>query len=160
LKNVEEPVQRFLSSLQPFGTQLGPVLFQLPPNLKADAPLLREFLALLPTNFKAAFEFRHDSWFNDDIYAALSDRNVAICIAETEKLATPEVHNACYAYYRFRKPAYSAEDVQHLAGRVQATIAKGLETYAFFKHEEDPRSPLNAVDLLQRVAQAHSNRAS
>ena len=59
LKNVEEPLQRFLPTLQPLATQLGPVLFQLPPNLKADVPLLRDFLALLPRNFKAALEFRH-----------------------------------------------------------------------------------------------------
>ncbi len=149
LKNVDEPVQRFLSSLQPFGNQLGPVLFQLPPNLKADVVLLREFLPLLPANFKAAFEFRHASWFNDETYAALRERNVAMCIAETESLDTPEVHTATYTYYRFRKPEYSPEQVQSLAQRVSRTLAEGLDVYAFFKHEEDPRSPLNAVALRE-----------
>ena len=154
LKNVEEPVQRFLASLQPFGTQLGPVLFQLPPNLKADVGLLREFLALLPRNFKAACEFRHNSWFAEDTYSALRERNAAMCIAETEKLETPELHTATYTYFRFRKPSYSPEEVQQLAERLKRSLRAGLETYAFFKHEEDPRSPLNAVALLNAVTEA------
>src|SRR5271157_5621506 len=94
LQNAEEPLQRFLPTLQPLATQLGPVLFQLPPNLKADVALLRDFLALLPRSFKAAFEFRHESWFTDEVYRALQERNAALCIAETEKLSTPEVRNA------------------------------------------------------------------
>ena len=151
LKNVEEPLQRFLPTLQPLGNHLGPVLFQLPPNLKADVALLRDFLALLPKNFKAALEFRHETWFTDEVFAALQDRNAALCIAETEKLKTPEVHTAKYTYYRFRQPAYSPEDLTKLVERIGRCVAAGLETYAFFKHEEDPRSPLNAVELLETV---------
>ena len=151
LKNAEEAVQRFLPTLQPLGTQLGPVLFQLPPNAKADAALLRDFLALLPRNFKSAFEFRHESWFNDEIYNALAERNATLCVAETEKLNTPEVRTANYIYFRFRQPSYSAEDLQKLVERVGRCVADGLETYAFFKHEEDPRSPHNAVGLLNSV---------
>ena len=151
LQNVEEPVQRFLATLQPLAKQLGPVLFQLPPNIKADAALLRDFLALLPRNFKAAFEFRHASWFAEDIYQALRDHNATLCVAETEKLTTPEVRTANYIYFRFREPSYSPEEVKQLAERMERCIADGLETYAFFKHEEDPRSPLNAVELLNMV---------
>ncbi len=151
LQNVEEPIQRFLATLQPLAAQLGPVLFQLPPNCKADIALLRDFLALLPRNFRAAFEFRHASWFSEDIYQVLRDHNVTLCIAETEKLATPEVRTASYIYFRFRQPSYSLEEVKKLAGRLERCIADGLETYAFFKHEEDPRSPLNAVELLNLV---------
>ena len=151
LQNVEEPVQRFLATLQPLARQLGPVLFQLPPNIKADAALLRDFLALLPRNFKAAFEFRHASWFAEDIYQALRDHNATLCVAETEKLTTPEVRTADYIYFRFREPSYSSEEVKRLAERMERCLADGLETYAFFKHEEDPRSPLNAVELLNMV---------
>ena len=151
LKNVEEPLQRFLPTLQPLATQLGPVLFQLPPNLKADAALLRDFLALLPRSFKAAFEFRHESWFSDEVYAALRERNAALCVAETEKLHTPEVRTASYIYFRFRQPSYTAEELKRLSDRLERCVADGLETYAFFKHEEDPRSPLNAVELLEAV---------
>ncbi len=151
LKNVEEPMQRFLPTLQPLATQLGAVLFQLPPNLKADVPLLRDFLALLPRNFKAAFEFRHASWFSDEVYQALHERNAALCIAETEKLSTPEVRTASFIYFRFRQPSYSADELKKLAERIERCVADGLETYAFFKHEEDPQSPLNAVELLKTV---------
>ncbi len=151
LKNVEEPIQRFLPTLQPLATQLGPVLFQLPPNLKADVPLLRDFLALLPRSFKAALEFRHDSWFNDEVYKTLQERNAALCVAETEKLNTPEVRTANFIYFRFRQPSYTEDEVKKLADRIERCVADGVETYAFFKHEEDPRSPLNAVELLNTV---------
>jgi uncharacterized protein YecE (DUF72 family) len=153
LKNVEEPLQRFLPTLQPLATQLGPVLFQLPPNLKADVPLLRDLLASLPRSFKAAFEFRHESWFSDEVYQTLRDRNAALCVAQTEKLSTPEVRTANFIYFRFRQPSYTPEDLRGLADRIAQCVADGLETYAFFKHEEDPRSPLNAVELL------HTGRA-
>jgi len=151
LKNVEEPLQRFLPTLQPLAAQLGPVLFQLPPNLKADVPLLRDFLALLPRNFKAAFEFRHDSWFNGQVYQALQERDAALCIALTEKLMTPEVRTASFIYFRFRQLSYTTVERRKLAERVARCVSDGLETYAFFKHEEDPRSPLNAVELLNMV---------
>ena len=151
LQNVEEAMQRFLPTLQPLATQLGPVLFQLPPTSKADLAVLRDFLALLPRNFKAAFEFRHNSWFCDEVYQLLRDHNVTLCVAETEKLTTPEVRTASYIYFRFRQPSYSADEVQRLAGRIERWIADGVETYAFFKHEEDPRSPHNAVELLNMV---------
>jgi uncharacterized protein YecE (DUF72 family) len=149
LQNCEEPVQRFLATLQPLASQLGPVLFQLGPTQKADVGVLRDFLALLPRNFKAAFEFRHASWFSDEVYQVLGDRNATLCVAETEKLLTPEIRTANYIYFRFRQPSYSADEVKKLAERVRKWVAEGVETYAFFKHEEDPRSPLNAVELLR-----------
>jgi len=151
LNNVEEPLQRFLTTLQPFGSQLGPVLFQLPPNLKCDVGLLRNFLSLFPRNFRSAFEFRHESWFNEEIYSVLRDANAALCISETEKLTTPEVHTANYTYFRLRETSYSAEDLKAIAARVEPVLQQGREAYVFLKHEEDPRSPLNAVELLERV---------
>ena len=151
LNNVEEPLQRFLQTLQPFGNQLGPVLFQLPPNLKCDAGLLRSFLSLFPRNFRSAFEFRHESWFTEEVYTALRDSNAALCISETEKLTTPEVHTASYTYFRLREVSYSAEDLKHIATRVERAINEGRETYVFFKHEEDPKSALDAVELLGMV---------
>ena len=151
LNNVEEPLQRFLTTLQPFGTQLGPVLFQLPPNLKYDVGLLRQFLSLLPRNFRSAFEFRHDSWFAEDVYAALHDCNAALCISETEKLTTPEVHTASYTYFRLRETSYSADDLKTIATRVERALADGRDAYVFFKHEEDPRSALDAEELLKSI---------
>src|SRR5215467_13324099 len=126
LANCEEPVQRFVAGLQPLATQLGPVLFQLGPTQKADAGLLRDFLALLPRNFKAAFEFRHASWFSDEIYQTLRDHNATLCVAETEKLSTPEVRTANYIYFRFREPSYAPEDVKKLAARIERCVSDGL----------------------------------
>jgi len=151
LNNVEEPLQRFLTTLQPFGSQLGPVLFQLPPNLKCDVGLLRNFLSLFSRNFRSAFEFRHESWFSEEVYAALRACNAALCISETEKLTTPEIHTASYTYFRLREVSYSADDLKQIASRVERVLGEGRDTYVFFKHEEDPTSPLNAVDLLKQV---------
>ena len=154
LNNVEEPLQRFLTTLQPFGTQLGPVLFQLPPNLKCDAGLLRQFLSLFPKNFRSAFEFRHESWFAEDVYTALRDSNAALCISETEKLTTPEVHTADYTYFRLRETSYSPDDLKTVAARVERVVSGGRDAYVFFKHEEDPSSPLNAVQVLEQMRAA------
>ena len=105
----------------------------------------------MPRNFKAAFEFRHESWFSDEIYKALQEHNATLCVAETEKLNTPEVRTANYIYFRFRQPSYSADDLRKLVDRMGRCVADGRETYAFFKHEEDPRSPHNAVGVLRSV---------
>jgi uncharacterized protein YecE (DUF72 family) len=154
LKNIEESLKYFLLNLEAMhkGGRLGPVLVQLPPNLKADVGLLREFLAQLPRVVKFAFEFRHDSWFNEEVYDALRERNAAVCVAETEDFTTPEVRTAQFIYFRFRRASYDAAEIAKLAERVQRHLTDGVETFAFFKHEEDPRSPLNAVKLLTTVA--------
>jgi uncharacterized protein YecE (DUF72 family) len=154
LANAEEPLNRFLTTLQPFGESLGPVLFQLPPNLKMDVALLRDFLSLFPRNFKSAFEFRHASWFADEVYSALRDSNAALCISETEKLTTPEIHTANYAYFRLRETSYSADDLKQIALRIERVLGDGLDAYVFFKHEEDPRSPLNAVEVLDSITKS------
>ena len=153
LKEVSEALERFLLTLEPLRKrkQLGPVLFQLPPNFKADVPLLRDFLAKLPRKMLYAIEFRHESWFTDATYRALKGKNVALCVAETETLTTPEERTADFMYFRFRRPSYKPSERKQLAGRVERCLADGLRTYAFFKHDEDPRSPLNAMELLKTV---------
>ena len=114
--------------------------------------LLRSFLALFPRNFRSAFEFRHESWFSEEVYSTLRDANAALCISETEKLTTPEVHTAAYTYFRLRETSYSADDLKQIAARVERVLADGRDAYVFFKHEEDPKSALNAVTLLEMVA--------
>ncbi|ABF41863.1 protein of unknown function DUF72 [Candidatus Koribacter versatilis Ellin345] len=153
LKQCEEPVRNLATGMEPLfnAGRFGAVLFQLPPNLKADVAMLREFLASLPKWMKSAFEFRHETWLTDEIYKALADHNAALCIAETEDLATPEVLTTSFAYYRFRMPEYSPDAIKKLAERVKASRAKVETVFAFFKHDERPQSPLDAMDLLQRV---------
>src|SRR5215813_3149733 len=120
LRNVVDFTKDFLNALEPLATEkkLGPVLFQLPPYLKADSGLLKEFLATLPRNVKSAFEFRHISWFSEEIYAVMREANVALCNAESEKLETPDVQTADFAYLRLRKETYAPAELKTIAKTV------------------------------------------
>jgi len=153
LKNAEEAVQRFLSSVAPLAQagRLGPVLFQLPPQMKAAPAVLDEFLGMLPRSLRSAFEFRDAGWFSSDTYDVLQRHSAALCIAENESLVTPEVLTAGFCYYRFRRPDYSLNERTQIAERIRRHAEGGREVYAFFKHEESPESPLYAVELLQSV---------
>jgi uncharacterized protein YecE (DUF72 family) len=153
LKGTEDFVPRFLATIEPLAAagKLGPVLFQLPPNLKADATLLKDFLAILPRTVPAAFEFRHDSWFSDSTWGLLKSNSAALCVAETETLTTPEVATGPFVYYRFRKPSYTEEERRSMIERIGQHVAAGREVFAYFKHEETPEGALFAVDLLRAV---------
>ncbi len=151
LKGTEDFVPRFLATIEPLASagKLGPVLFQLPPNLKADAELLKNFLALLPRTLPAAFEFRHDSWFTESTRELLKAHGAALCVAETEERTTPDVVTAGFAYYRFRKPNYTGDERRDMIARIQEHVAAGRDVFAYFKHEETPEGALYAVDLLR-----------
>lgn len=153
LKATEDFVPRFLATIEPVAAagKLGPVLFQLPPNLKSDATLLKDFLAVLPRSVPAAFEFRHDSWFSDATWDLLKSSNVGLCVAETETLTTPDVATAKFVYYRFRKPSYSGDERQSMVERIRGHLESGRDVFAYFKHEETPEGALYAVDLLKEV---------
>jgi uncharacterized protein YecE (DUF72 family) len=153
LKGADEFVKRFMGTIEPLerAGKLGPILFQLPPNLKCDVPLLQDFLICLPRGARFAFEFRHVSWFDDATYAALKDRNVALCVAETEERVTPDVTTADFAYYRYRKPEYSAEEREAMLNVTRAHVEQGRDVFAYFKHEETPQGALYAVDVLKRL---------
>jgi len=127
------------------------VLFQLPPNLKADAQLLQEFLATLPRGVASAFEFRHASWFTDEIFALLKSCNRALCVAETEERVTPDVVTADFCYYRYRKPSYTPEERQAMVNRIQEHLSQGRDVFAYFKHEETPEGALYAADIFKTV---------
>jgi len=155
LKDIASDLAAFYNAIAPLrdAGRLGPVLFQLPPFVKADAPLLRDFLAQLPAGYRHAIEFRHDSWFNDHTYAAMRDRDVALCIAESDGLKVPEVQTATFAYFRFRQSDYGAAELKRLEEIVGRTAAE-REVFAFMKHEEDPQCALNAVALLRALQSA------
>jgi len=150
LKGTEDFVPRFLVTIEPLASagKLGPVLFQLPPNLKADAALLEDFLALLPRTLPAAFEFRHESWFNEEVYALLRSVGVALCAAESEKIESPEIQTAPFYYLRMRKPPFKLKAIEQKVRR----LAKDSDVYIYFKHEDTPEGALNAVKLLERLA--------
>ncbi|MCU1300025.1 MAG: hypothetical protein JWQ87_309 [Candidatus Sulfotelmatobacter sp.] len=153
LKGTEDFVPRFLATIEPLAAagKLGPVLFQLPPNLKADAALLKDFIALLPRTLPAAFEFRHDSWFADSTWDLLKASGTALCVAETEERTTPDVVTGPFVYYRFRKPTYTDEERRGMITRIGEHLSAGRNVFAYFKHEETPAGALYAVDLLREA---------
>jgi uncharacterized protein YecE (DUF72 family) len=153
LNKTEDFLPRFLSTIEPLARagKLGPVLFQLPPNMKADPKLLEDFIATLPRGVKAAFEFRHESWFADDIFSLLQQHNRALCVAETEERVTPDVVTADFCYYRYRKAEYSLEERQTMVRRMHEHLSSGRDTYAYFKHEETPQGALYAVEVLKEA---------
>jgi len=150
LKDAAGPMRSFLQSLDLMrqSGKLGPMLFQTPPNLQADLALFRDFAQLLPQAYQFAFEFRHLSWFNDSVYDILRQKNAALCWAESEKITTPHVSTANFLYYRFRVPGYSQDQLQRIAGELIAE-GKDKDVFAFFKHEENPESALNAVTVAR-----------
>jgi uncharacterized protein YecE (DUF72 family) len=150
LKEAYDPLRSFLQSMEPMrqSGKLGPILFQVPPNLQADIKLLHEFVQLLPHAYQFAFEFRHASWFSDAVFEMLKERNAALCWAESERTTTPRVSTANFGYYRFRIPEYSMEQLQKVADELTSE-SQGKEIFAFFKHEESPESALNAVTVAR-----------
>jgi uncharacterized protein YecE (DUF72 family) len=152
LRGVADFTSDFVRSLQPLDAEkkLGPVLFQLPPFLKRDVALLNDFLAVLPRSMRAAFEFRHESWFSVEVYGALRAANAALCNAESEKLETPDVQTADFAYLRLRKEEYSAKERKTLEERI-ARLAGGGDVYIYFKHEDTPEGALHAEEVLSAV---------
>ena len=147
LKEAGEEVAYFLGVAATLGERLGPALFQLPPNLKKDLPRLEAFLGTIPAGRRAAFEFRHASWFEEDVFEALRSRGAALCIAEDEELATPLVATADWGYLRLRRQDYGAADVAAWAERVRAQ--QWGEAYVFFKHEDAGAGPKLAAQLQE-----------
>jgi len=156
LKKTEDFIPRFLGTIEPLATagKLGPLLFQLPPNMKADLEVLKEFLAALPRALPSAFEFRHDSWFTDENFALLKAHNRALCVAETEERVTPDIVTADFSYYRYRKPTYTPDERGAMVSRIREHIQNGRDVFAYFKHEETPQGALYAVEVFNEVRSA------
>ncbi|MGE5640570.1 MAG: DUF72 domain-containing protein [Clostridia bacterium] len=140
-----DPVAYLYKTLAVLGEKRGPVLFQLPPFLKKDLARLQDFLALLPQDHRAAFEFRNETWFSDDVYAALAKAQAALCVSEREDNAPPPlVETAPWGYVRLRLEQYSKDDLKRWAERLRAT---GWATvHAYFMHE--PTAPEYASALM------------
>ncbi len=156
MKEAESFTDVFLKSLEPLrvARRLGPVLYQLPPTFKCDTARLDEYLPLLPTDIRFAFEFRHASWLTDAVYERLAAKNIALCLAESDKLEIPEVLTADFCYFRLRKGDYSDAGRAEIAARVGELLAGGRDAYVYFKHEDDPRGALWAEDLLKSARPA------
>jgi uncharacterized protein YecE (DUF72 family) len=150
LRRAASQTSKFLKSLEPLrdAGKLGPVLFQLPPNLKCDLVLLEDFLDTLPCQMRAAMEFRHPSWFVDDVYDRLGRANVAFCQAESDKLETPDVSTADFGYFRLRKAKYSSGARKRISNRIAESVHRG-DVFAYFKHGDTPEGALYARGLLK-----------
>jgi uncharacterized protein YecE (DUF72 family) len=147
LEDTNEELSYLLRTSSVLQEKLGPSLFQLPPNLKKDLPRLQDFLALLPQGWRAAIEFRHASWFDDDVYETLRSHNVALVIAETDEDAVPLVATARWGYLRLRREAY--DDRQLAEWKERIASQDWSDVFAFFKHEEKGTGPETATQLVQ-----------
>jgi uncharacterized protein YecE (DUF72 family) len=154
LRDCDESVQMFLRIAKTLGSKLGAVLFQLPPYFKKDLAVLDGFLAMLPAELCATFEFRHASWLDEEVYARLQARNLALCIADSEKSSTPLRLTADYAYFRLRDEGYTPDDIAKWAQHIRDHTAACREVYVYFKHEDEGKGPQFArmlLDELERV---------
>jgi uncharacterized protein YecE (DUF72 family) len=151
LNEVGEDAKYFLDLAATLGDQLGVVLFQLPPNMKKDLPRLETFLRELPGQPRAAFEFRHPTWFDDDVLAVLRARNCALCISDTDDMPVTHIDStADWGYLRLRRVLYSEEHLQDWLKRVREQ--NWNETFVFFKHEDEGTGPRLAAQFLQLAA--------
>ena len=148
LRDCGDTLEYFLKVIRDLGARLGPVLFQLPPTFKKDADVLSSFLRELP-EMRAAFEFRHESWFDDSIFDLLKSRNIALCIADTADLATPKKITANYGYLRLRREDYDTTDVLRWADFVRGQEPDWKGAFVYFKHEERGIGPKLARQMME-----------
>src|SRR5579862_6763418 len=151
LRDCASPVEHFLTLAATLGPKRGAALFQLPPFLRKDCGLLAAFIAILPPDSGAAFEFRHASWFDDEVYALLAQHDLALCIADSEKLSTPPQITASYAYFRLRDEGYEEADITRWAELIAARAAHCRDVFVYFKHEESGKGPAFARLLQQAL---------
>lgn len=143
-------VERLTEASRALGDKLGPILFQLPPNMKKDLPRLDDFLAALPAGLRATVEFRHESWFSEEVYACLRSRRAALCIAESDDLVTPLEATTDWGYLRLRRENYDDALVASWGARIKA---QGWSTaYVFFKHEDTGKGPIAAARLHELLS--------
>lgn len=154
LKECGEDLRFFVETAGSLGARLGPTLVQLPPNMKKDLGRLQDFLSLLPTGWRAAFEFRHQSWFDEDVFSLLRQHDAPLVMAETDAeespLEVPFVQTASWGYLRLRRTAYDVGALERWAERVRGT--SWGDAFVFFKHEDEGTGPRLAADFLRILA--------
>ncbi|PWT85136.1 MAG: DUF72 domain-containing protein [Blastocatellia bacterium] len=152
LKNCTDIVNAFCAVAGTLGEKLGALLFQLPPNAKKDLALFDAFLADLPPKVCAAFEFRHASWLDDEVFDRLAKRNLALCIADSEKMSTPVRVTADYAYFRLRDEGYTTDDITRWSDIIAQETGRCRDVFVYFKHEEEGKGPEFARLLMERLS--------
>jgi uncharacterized protein YecE (DUF72 family) len=152
LVNVDDNLRFFLDTVGKLHAKLGPVLFQLPPNFKKDIARVGDLLTQLPPNVRAACEFRHASWWSDDVYELLRSTNTALCIADTEEGTTPVVATADFGYVRLRDEGYAEDELVQWVGRLREVGQGWTDAFVFFKHEEKGVGPKLAAQFAALAA--------
>jgi uncharacterized protein YecE (DUF72 family) len=147
LKDCADTVEAFCRFSGTLGSRLGPLLFQLPPNLKFDVGTFDRFLDMLPPRVRAAFEFRHPSWLDEAVFERLRARNLALCIADSHDRHTPVVATADFGYARLRDEGYAEDDLTRWAAQL-AGEPGWRETFVYFKHEDEGKGPEFARTFL------------
>lgn len=148
LKDVEDETKYLLETVGVLEDRLGVVLFQLPPNMKKDLPRLETFLEFLPPAIKAAFEFRHQTWMEDDVLELLKSKNRALCISDTDDLPVTHIdRTADWGYLRLRRVEYSETNLQEWLKRVRDQ--QWTEAFVFFKHEDEGTGPRLAAEFIR-----------
>jgi uncharacterized protein YecE (DUF72 family) len=153
LRDCGDRVRQFFETAAVLGPKLGALLFQLPPNLKKDVVLLDGFLEAFPPKVCAAFEFRHESWLDDEVYDRLRARNLALCVADSERLSTPVEITADYGYFRLRDEGYTPEDIARWGDVIQEKTSACRDVFVYFKHEEEGKGPEFGRLLMTRLGQ-------
>ena len=151
LRDCGDRVRQFVETSANLGPKLGALLFQLPPNLKKDLVLLDAFLETFPPRVCAAFEFRHESWLADDVYERLRARNLALCVADSERLSTPVEITADYAYFRLRDEGYTPADIARWGDIIRERTSRCRDVFVYFKHEEEGKGPEFARLLIETL---------
>lgn len=161
LKDCADTVGIFMDHVSALGGKLGPILFQLPPRWHCNTQRLKEFLKLLPTGFRYAFEFRDASWHSDEVYTLLTKHNAAFCIFELGKMHSPEMCTADFVYVRLHGPkgpyagSYSVRDLRKWAKKIMAWQAEGKDVFIFFDNDEAAYAVKNAV-LITKLVKEHT----
>jgi uncharacterized protein YecE (DUF72 family) len=149
LRDSADRVRQFLETAATLGPKLGALLFQLPPSLKKDLALFDAFLEAFPPRVCAAFEFRHASWLDEEVYARLRARTLALCVADSERLSTPVTITADYAYFRLRDEGYTPADIERWAETIRQETPQCRDVFVYFKHEESGKGPEFGRLLMQ-----------
>ena len=152
LRECADTVRYFHDVTSSLGEKLGPVLFQLPPNFKKDTVLLADFVNSLPDGMRAAFEFRHETWFADDVFEVLRSRGAALCIADMEDITTPPVATAGYGYLRLRREDYESKDVARWAEFIRGQESGWGDVFIYFKHEDAGIGPRLAREMIELLS--------
>jgi uncharacterized protein YecE (DUF72 family) len=159
LRDCAPLLQAFVGAAATLGPQLGPMLFQLAPTHKKDVAALGEFAAWLPPRARAAFEFRHPSWFDAEVFGLLRSRNLALCVSDGEKIHAPVELTADFAYFRLRDEGYRLADLQRWAATIRERAGGCSDVYVFFKHEGSGIGPKLAQMLAEELKEPMAREA-